>query len=533
MSNQYIIQNITFKKMKKKILFIILLFNCLISFPQNVVDPKLDTLNQEELNKYKTKVEIKKIEKELNNFDYSSWLQAGTFIIAIIALVISIISSSKSNKRQIEARSSDNKHKEKDHISGLLKELGSDSLSVKIAAIQALSEYKPAFPFVINLLRIDSHKMLVDAVIKMLRTDPELSLNYLLEETRTIQNGLLNIAAGLVYLGQDRKISAQKLGLDNGELQNWIENKYGNRIEQLAGIRIRNRISQTGETENIIKEEEEIKLHQDLEALTIGKLNTIAAIEEIVKEAVRLGLKLKLENAYLDGIMLVKTNLNGFSFTKSSLNFANFEGANCDNADFSYVKAKSCSIKNCNVNNSKFNDSEFKQCDFRNLKGKHTSFINSKIYEPIFTGSNLKYANFENANLIKMQFQNTFFVKGNFNDALLRECIISATDLTESQFIGCRIHSSTFNTTRVRRSNFQNCEIKSSQIIKSSFDDSNLSLSSLLNVTSIDSQFTGVDFTKAELTKVSFDVNTKVDNVVTIDMVCKKCSSNLSSLPTI
>jgi uncharacterized protein YjbI with pentapeptide repeats len=518
--------------MNKKILFIILLFSSLISFSQNVVDLKLDSLNQEELNKYKTEVEIKKTEKELNKFDYSSWLQAGTIIIAIIALIISIITSNKSNKRQIEARLSDNVHKEKDHISGLLKEIGSDSLSVKIAAIQALSEYKPAFPFVINLLRIDNYKMLVDAVIKMLCTDPELSLNYLLEETRTIQNGLLNIAAGLVYLGQDRKVSAQKLGLENGELQNWIENKYGNRIEQLTGIRIRNRISQSGTTENIIKKEEEIKLYNDWEILTIGKLNTIAAIEEIVKEAVRLGLKLKLENAYLDGIMLVKTNLDGFSFTDSSLSFANFEGANCDNTDFSNVHAKNCNMKNCSVNNSKFNNSEFKQCDFRNMKGKNTSFINSKIFEPNFSGSNLKYANFQNAHLVKMSFQDTLFVKGNFNDALIRECSISATDLRESQFIGCKIHVSDFNTTRVRKSNFQNCEIKSCHIIKSSFDDSNMSFSSFINVISIDSQFTGVDLTKANLTNVSFDVNTKVDNLITESMVCKKCSTNLSKFTT-
>jgi len=415
--------------MKTNYIFLYLFFVCSNIFSQNTFDKKIDTLNQTELNKYKTRIEIKKIEDELNNKDYSGLLQTGTFLTAILALIISIITSNRSNKRQIESQKSNNEHNQKDRVSNLLKELGSDSISVRIAATQALSEYKSAFPFIINTLRIDDNQLLIDVVTKVLSSDPKLSISYLLEESRSIHNRKLDIAGKLVALGSDRKVIAIELSLDNKNLLNWIENKYGSRIKELTNISIKNKIIASGKTDQEIRTNEETLLYKDWERIVISHHNIITAIEEVIKEGVRLGLRLKLENAFLDGIMLVNTNLSGYSFKNSSLNHANFEGSNFTGTDFSNIKAQFLNMKKCITTDSIFNNTVLKHCDFRNLKGKRTSIQNSELLEPNFDGSNLKYVNFENSKLIKMPFNNTLFVKGNFNNGTLYECDISATDL--------------------------------------------------------------------------------------------------------
>ncbi len=515
---------------KRAFLFICLLFVWSNIFSKSTLEKQVDTLKQTELNRYKTLLEIKKIKTELESKDDTSWLQTGTFLTAILALIISIITSNRSNKRQIESQISNNEHNQKDRVSNLLKELGSDSLSVKIAATQALSEYKSAIPFIINSLRIEQNQLLIDVVIKVLSKEPELSILYLLEETRTIQNKKLDAGGKLVALGLDRKIIASELSIDNGDLFNWIENKYGSRIQELTDIRIKNKTIASGKTDDEIRDDEKKSIYKYWEKLIIDQHNIITSIEEVIKESVRLGLKLKLENACLDGIMLVNTNLSGYSFKNCMLNNANFEGSDFTRVDFSNIKARFLNMKNCVTTDTIFDNSILKYCDFRNAKGKRISIQNSELFEPNFDGSNLKYANFNNSKLIKMSFKNTIFVKGSFNNGVFHECDLSATDLTESQFFNSRIISSKFITTRVRKANFQKCELIRTEIIKSSFDESNMSFCILKNIKSIDSQFTKVNFVGAQFTEVTFDNQTKIDGIETSNMSCVNCSSNLTSL---
>ncbi len=512
----------------KLIVIILLLFNS-IAYSQVSLSEKIDTLNQQELNEYKTKVEIKKIEDELSNKDYSIWFQTGTFFTAVLALIISIVTSNRSNKRQIEAQISNNNHNQKDRISNLLKELGSDSLSVKIAATQALSEYKSSFPFIINTLRIEKNQLFTDVVNKVLSSSPKLSVSLLVDETKTIHNKKLDIAGKLVALGNERKKIARELSLDNGELFEWIELKYGSRIKELTDVRIKNKIGSSGQTDSEVRKKEEDILYLEWEKLIIGQHNVITAIEEVIKESVRTGLKLNLNGAYLDGIMLTKTNLSGFSFNNVSLNYANFEGSIITESDFSGINARFMNMKNCKTTDTVFDNSILKNCDFRNSKGKRTSIQNSELLEPNFDRSNIKYIDFTKSKLIKMSIKNTLFVKGNFTGGLLHECDISATDLTESKFTNSRIISSNFSTTRIRKSNLQNCEIILTEIVKTSFDESDMSFCTLDKINSIDSQFSIVSLVHSKLTNVIFDEKTLIDGIDTTEATCINCSENLTN----
>jgi uncharacterized protein YjbI with pentapeptide repeats len=514
--------------MKKKISLLLLIITLAITTVKSqTYNYKIDTLNTEQLNDYKLRAEIKKIENDLNNVDKTQLLQTGTFCTAILALIISIVTSNRTNRRQIESLNSNNEHNAKLRVSNLLKELGSDSINVKIAAIQALSEYNSSFPFIVNSLKIEENQLVIDTVIKVLSNQPETSIKYLLEETRSIQYKKLEIGGKLVALGADRKTISEDLSINNKSLHNWIENKYGSRIKELTDIRIKNKIITSNMTDAQIRLEENISLYKDWEKIIISQYNVIATIESIVREASDRNIKIKMENAYLDGLMLVNVNLSDFSFKGSTLNYANFEGSNCTKTNFSNVQAKSFNLKNCIVQDSKFDHAILKYCDFRNSKGKNVSMKNVELLTPNFDGVNFKYSNFEESKLISLSFKNTLFVKANFNNAVIHNCDISATDLTESQFQNTRIFSSKFSTTRIRKSIFQNSKLSKIEMIKTSFDYSDMSFSSLIKIKSIDCQFSNANFVGAELVEVIFDNQTKLDGVIYENTKLVRCSENL------
>jgi len=94
----------------------------------------------------------------------------------------------------------------------------------------------------------------------------------------------------------------------------------------------------------------------------------------------------------------------------------------------------------------------------------------------------------------------------------------------------CKIISSNFSTARIRESNFQQCELNRSEIVRSSFDESDMSFSILKNIKSIQSQFTKANFVGAQLTNVNFDIDSKIDEIESTNMICINCSSNITSL---
>jgi uncharacterized protein YjbI with pentapeptide repeats len=488
--------------------------------------PNLSNIKMDDLEKYKIILETNKLKKDLESFDLSPFLQTGTLVSAFLALIISIITSNKSSKMQMESLNSQQLHNEKERVSELLKELGSDSMAVKIASMQALREYKTAYPFISNILRVETDQTCIDVAIRILLSEPEISLPILLEETRKIHTYEMNLATRLVTLGLERKKVASNLYLNNSELQDWIDNKYRNRINQLTELSINNQIHLYNLSEDEIIEKEKKYIFQELEILLISKNNIITAIEEVIKAAVNKGIVLNIQNAFLNNIVLNDIDLSGCSFSNSTLNGANFEKSNCTKTDFSSIKARELNLRNCELQEANFSNSKLKKCNFKSTTGKKVNFFNSEIYEPIFESANHKNTNFTNSRLIKMSFRNTLFVKSNFIGAKIHQCDISACDLSGSNFCQSTISTSSIMTARLRDIICDKSKIFKVDINRSSFDNASMKDCVLRKINSINSNFVNVDFTGTRFDNVQFDINTDTTGIILNNIVTHQSSLN-------
>lgn len=136
---------------------IVLLAMLLSSKSNRVADttPKVSNQDKQILELEKQQLEILKLKDEINSVGLSPILQAGTLSAALIGAAISFWSAWRSQKNQVMIIQAQAEQQQKNHISNLLKELGSDHIPVKIAAIHALSEYESAIPFLVSILRVD------------------------------------------------------------------------------------------------------------------------------------------------------------------------------------------------------------------------------------------------------------------------------------------------------------------------------------------------------------------------------------------
>lgn len=486
--------------MRKQILFTISFIILLSLFGYSIPTNDLDSLSKSELEKKKLILEIEKASNEKT--DYTYFFQFGTLIAALIAAGISIWSASRSHYIQIESLNSQISQQQKDRISQLLKELGSDQLSVKIASVQALSEYESTHIFLVNLLKIEKDEMLISTVKKVLRKKRLSSLPLLIEETQNIFNSQLSIATSLIAYGNNRKDIASTLGINNGLLSEWISSREGKRLFDHL----------TKELSFISEPEKEAKCTAETELL-IAKWNktnfsqtqVIDALEELLIESSNKKHTTKIENAYLKGLSLSNLDISGWSFLNCTLIDSEFENCNLTETKFENIVSDNTLFKKCKLQDSVFKDFELKNGDFRNSKGKKITFNNAHFYNCDFSGANLRSSLYENCEFNIVNLQASMFSKSTFAECKFYSCDFTACFFAETKFIKGKIMNCDFQTAKMIKSIFQDSKLYSANIERSSFEEANFSFVEWSNVKIVNSIFTNASFISSKLKRVDFD----------------------------
>lgn len=497
--------------MKKITILIILFFVSLNSFCQPKNKLNLDTLSIGELKREKLKQEIDKLSQENVKKDYNILLQTGTLMAALLAAIISIWTGMRSQRFQIKSLQSQIKQHQKDRVSQLLKELGSEHFSVKIASIQALSEYESTHRYLINLLKIETDARLISAIKKELKSKIDNSLPILVEETHEVFKTQLRIATSLIAYDNNRKEIAKSLGIDNGLLHEYIYSREGKRLlhhlkTELSFVEINERVQ--------ICKSETIKLFKEWNKSHLNLTQITDAMEELLVEYSIQKRKLIIENAFLFGISFSNLDLSGWSFKNCKIYDSEFKNCDLTNSKFMKIKSNNTSLKNCSLQNSSFVDFELKNSDLQQTKGKNITFSNVILYNCNLSAAKLSSSNFKDCELNVINLQASIFSKSIFNNCKFYSCDFIACFFQNAKFIGCRILKSKFKKAKMIETIFQDSKMYSASIEKSSFKDADFSFIDWgrINITN-NSIFTNSTFTSCNLRDVKFDNSTEQTNL--------------------
>ena len=488
----------------------------------------VNTLNDLELEK--KRIEIEKLKNEIRTNDLSPWLQSGTLVAALLAAAISIWSALRAQKQQNMTLKAQINQQQKDRISELLKELGSDQIPVKVAALHALSEYETALPFIVNILKIESDSGVISVAITALTKNVDRSLPLLLEQTNVIHQNQLDVALKLISLGLDRKKIANELNIDNAELLEWYEKNRGRRIIQLIETRINTLTKLNNESNVKTIESEKSKLLSEWLQINRGLHNIISGIEALIRISVKYGTKQNLNGAYLNSLMADNLDFSGWSFTNSILSNASFVGSICENTDFSGVTAINASFQKSKINHSRFCDANLKHCDFRSIEAKNSSFTNARLFSINFSNANLRQSDFTNARIADIFFRNCHLDKSNCVGTTFYNTDMIACDASDSILSEAKISNTKFHTSKFFRCDFSSSVFKKVDNIKCSFDSSNFVKSQLVNVKIEECKFTNTDFNMSEFIKVNTDESTCFSGTTWKNVKIKKCSEYLDQV---
>jgi len=494
--------------MKKSIyiLLIIMSFTLILNSKdlQNQKDKTIIIENN--LQTKKISLEIEKLKKETKTISLTPWLQSGTLIAALIAAAISLFTATRSQR--IQAKSLDNQvqQQERERMSNLLKELGSEQVPVKTAAIQALSEYESSYPFIINSLRTETDQGVISLISKVLKKNTKLCIPILIEETCVLHQEKMNIASALITLKIDRKNICSKLDLVNEQLQEWFKTKYNQR-----NISINNFDFDSTQL-NIAEEENLTELENNWKKINSSYNNLATVLEELFTLASRKNEVHLIKNGFFYNIKFNNLNLENWKFENCNFINTSFTSCNLRNIQFSFIIGRNFGIKDCNVNNISLFNSTIKKSYFKNSKGKKLKFENGIFYEVDFSGSNIRYSNYINCQLTQCNLEGSMWAKSIFEKMDFYSCNFKASFFQESIYEKISIVKSQIKTAKFINSTFSDSKFLSMQVERTNFNDSSFTNIKTNRLEFVKSNFDRVKLISSELKNTNADADTTFVN---------------------
>lgn len=488
------------KPLKTNILFygitivalILLIFTSAIATSENTSDPdfwnkrrselevqkleKESKLFSEEQEKRKSKLEIQKLEKEVKSISLGPWLQFLTVVIALIAAGISFYSARKSHKSQTESLKMQIQQQQKDRISDLLKELGSQNRGVKIAAIQALSEYPETHKFIANLLKYEEDSHIIDSIINSLRRAPYNSIPLIIDAANSLRQLMLSCAGELTSLGISKKDVVKVLEINNALFTSWLDSKIGKRTI--------NRFNSKMTFLNLVKEKniadvvdsEKAGILSRWNKLMMAYENVLQAAESVFDSAGKNKKPVIIKDAYLKGIILDNLNFSGWSFIRCDLRGASFRNAVCKKTTFSYCLIDNVSFQHTSMHDAVLYHSSCKNASFITAKLSRCSFKSCKAYNAKFYGAKADRIDFSDTKLVQAKFGDFKGTGANFSGAILKGANLSGSLINEAQIekvdlSGANLESVIARHTKIQDSKFAGNNFKGADFRDATFAD--------------------------------------------------------------
>ncbi len=418
-----------------------------------------------ELENRKLGLEIAKLEEGVSSWNRDLLIQAGTLLAAFIAVLISGWSAAKTLRLQFDAAAAQNDSQKRDRVSVLLKELGSESAMVRSAAIQALSEYEEAIPFLVNTLRSEQDPDVLISTVVSLNSHPEQALRLLLELSRHIYTHKLSLASSLARLGLKRQSVAQEFYLRNKDIMNWQESGAGRRVRDATAVATEG--STTAGEELIAVKIREVR--EQMNTAFRAHANCLRAIESLLGSQAFRGKSLALTDAYLSGLNLDGVDTSGWDFSRSTLDRAILQGCNCTKSKFDQIRAKEVSFRGSSMSEASFENAELVKVDLRGIKGMKMSFRSATLRDANVDRATIDDVIFAGAKLVTSDIRNSDLRRANFSGSTLFSTTIDTCRMSGGSFEKASFIKVDLRSLRCRRTSFTNASFNRVLIFKGDF----------------------------------------------------------------
>lgn len=457
-------------------LFLILLFTNIAKAQENPAkDATPVSPNQQAMAEEKMKYEIEKLRQEIRTINLSPWLQTGTLIAALIAAVVSFWSAWRSQSNQLVALQTQIQHQQKDRMSDLLKELGSNQAAVKIAAIQALSEYESAFPFLVNMLSVDTERRVCSAVVTSLQSKPLISLPLLVDASKTLYNHQIYLAGELISLGLPKKEVVSALSIDNEILTIWIDQGRCRRIQETINAKLAVLRDQSPTDTDQFSTAEKKRVLDDWAEIRTSLEVLLNAVERVIESAIKLSIPFSLKGAYLPGIILDELDLSDWDFEDADLRCASFRKSVCRGTNFSGSLASGADFREAALDDSRFDHSSIKTANFSKAFLLRTSFQYCKGYKAKFAKGKLDSTDFAHSNLAEASFERCTGRKVSFKQSVLYHVDLTASEFIETDFSGTNLTGTIFHLAETKKSSFAGAGFIATKLTRAHFHEADFS----------------------------------------------------------
>ncbi len=438
------------------------------------------SVQKENLELEKLKHEVIKLKKDTDASGYSTLLQTGTLIAAIIAALVSFWSAWRTSNIQSNTLKEQRSFNRQERIAQMVGDLGSEKGSVRLATVQSLKEYEDAVEFICNMLRLESDPAVIRAAISSLTQYPQKSAQVLSFQSKLLFKDILNLGTKLVVLGVPKEEVSQRILITNKILRSWVEESEGVRTER----ELKEYLRFKGETIDQVKLVNEI--YDELSALFNAHNNTILAIESVIKSVASSDVILDFSGANLQGIILDGLDVTNINLDNTNLTNASLKKIKLHNGLFTNVI-----FHNTNFNQADLSKSSFLNCDFKKSSSKyavlnHTYFEQCKFYEHKANRSTFDLTIFNECNLSNIDFRNS-----DGRELVLKSCVFYKSSIDT-----CRM--SDLIAEHVK---FTNCDIENIRLSRTSAIRLNILNSKCKNLKLKDAYITDSNFYKTTFTK--------------------------------
>jgi uncharacterized protein YjbI with pentapeptide repeats len=458
----------------------------------------MDTREQLELEKLE--IEIDKLRKESESLNLSAWLQAGTLTAAFAATVVSLWSAFQSRKGQTQSLLSQIHQQQQDRISSLLHELGSDHVAVRVSAVQALSEYSDAFPFLTNLLKVETNQAVIAATTTALQRLPAKSLPLLIDINKDLFEQEFKLGGELIGIGVSKKDVVDKFLLDNAKFTLWLNSSVGKRTQHAIKTRIAVLSAAEQRDESAIQGDEQKAIFSDWVRLKTAQGLVIKTMETVISAASRLEEAFSVRNAILVGAILENLDLSNWDFTKCDLSNSSFRGAICKGANFSSANASQANFRDADLRDATFDRADLKSTNFNHASLQRANFQNSSGQGVKFFSAKLLHANFSHAHLPSSYFEKCFANKAIFEHAYLAGVSFSNIIASDAKFSHAVLHGAKFLKAQLHRSDFTMADFVGADLTNADFDGAVLKAVKFESI----GHYQGSSFRKAVISEAVF-----------------------------
>lgn len=454
------------------------------------------TINKhEQLLEKKEKLEILKLEKELEKLENENGNSELTFLLSILGGLLATGSFFWTVLEGIRAFRQRTNEQRLSHISTHLEQLSNASTSSRLGAVRALTMYAD-----------DSVRELLAAA----ETEESLVVRHAIADALA----KCTSEAIQVVIDANKKTFARRafiLGRLRAITQNdaeYFHKLVGLTTDGIGPLLKHSRIyyQQAQRTETIHPSQLGDAGSEQLKEAAKQVVFLVEVTAEVISRILRENRSLPAKSLQVDlsESSLYKAKISNLKFSNSYLfnsilRHAMFENIYLKQTDMSFANFYDATFKKCTIMSS-----NFKNTHLRKSAIFATSFNECNFENTTFSSSNIQNSKFENNEITNSCFKGCHFDSCTFNDSSLAHCELQGVKITassfsdNSKFFKSQLKGSTWHTVQARSAKFNGANLSNTKFENCDLRDADFSGADMSGVKFINTNITNANFTNCK-----------------------------------